>query len=83
MLKATVFTGELRNLGGRSYVLWDYPLAGGLIEFSNTGPGEPTFVYDPGDPDVTERYQFTKTHLRVGAEAHGEFMTNPGRAKRS
>jgi CubicO group peptidase (beta-lactamase class C family) len=68
MLNAGGFSGELRSLGNATYIIWDPPLAGGLIKF--TSGDQPEFVYDPGDPDTPERYTFTRVPLLEGMVQH-------------
>lgn len=78
ILAAGGFKTELRSLGDGNYVLWDPPLAGALIRFSKDAH---EFTFDADDPDVPEKYPFTKgsapradhhAHLRSPSDA--EFM---------
>jgi hypothetical protein len=85
MLQAGGCTSELRSLGEATYVLWDPPLSGALIQFTRENPGEPAFVFTADDPDVQDPYRFTKVPSPTAAtRAHrGGRATSPGAATRT
>jgi CubicO group peptidase (beta-lactamase class C family) len=61
------FSSELRRLADEddTYVLTDPPLAGALIRVSRSGDGRRSFVLDADDPDVPEKYLFTRETARA------------------
>ncbi len=60
MLHTGELASELRSLEEATFVLWDPPLAGALIQFDKGGAGEPASVFKAESPDLPEQYRFTK-----------------------
>jgi CubicO group peptidase (beta-lactamase class C family) len=60
ILDTSVFTTELRSAGGEMYLIWDPPLTGMQVKFTQDTAGRHSFALISPDPDQPDTYLFTQ-----------------------